>query len=240
LFTSYPKDNFVRDKISSIALAALLLAGILASLGSTGGDESAGGGDEVGGEPGGSEADDVDSIEIVPGLTEDFAVKVLVTNNSSKTSNYLIEWRVKDAAGVQVGDGTALINYVEPDTTAEDTDIFAGLSSAEGTPEVVKVDRSASSIDAGELAEVELIDSVASSIGRDVNLRVTNGSSGRSDYSITVGFFDAAGLRYSTGLTSISNVDPDGGQAQDVLTDVGDHDRYSSARVVAVQRTASL
>ena len=72
------------------------------------------------------------TVDTIGGVT----VPVTVTNHSSKTSNYIIEFEIDDAAGTKIGDGIASTNNLAPGQKAQIDGI--GMPST-GTPATVKL-----------------------------------------------------------------------------------------------------
>lgn len=71
-------------------------------------------------------------------------VPVTVVNHSSKTSNYIIQFEVDNAAGTKIGDGFASTNNLAPGQKAELSGIAIATGGAPTVVKLTKVDRYAS------------------------------------------------------------------------------------------------
>jgi hypothetical protein len=72
-------------------------------------------------------------------------VPVAVTNHSSKTSNYIIEFEVDNAAGIKVGDGLAATNNLTPGQKAQLSGAAMGSGDGGTSVKLTNVTRYASS-----------------------------------------------------------------------------------------------
>jgi hypothetical protein len=70
-------------------------------------------------------------------------VKVRITNNTSKRSNYMVSLNLETADGTKVGEGSAMSNNIDPGQVAEE-DVFATSSGEFAKCTVKNVERFAS------------------------------------------------------------------------------------------------
>ncbi len=89
-------------------------------------------------------AADVTIDKFTVGAFGDVTVPVTVVNHSSKTSNYMVELEIDDAAGTKIGDGIAGTDNLAPDHKAVLSGIALSVNGTPATVKVVKVTRYAS------------------------------------------------------------------------------------------------
>jgi hypothetical protein len=71
-------------------------------------------------------------------------VPVTITNHSTKTSNYIIEFEVDDATGTKIGDGLSSTNNLAPNQKAQVSGVALSVEGQAATLKLTKVTRYAS------------------------------------------------------------------------------------------------
>lgn len=205
----------------------------------SGSDVDAGSGDaivvdtvpDIGGES--DEVDDVAPCEFVDAET----VRLDVTNNSSKQSNYIIDVNFLDDAGQRVGDEPFLLNHLRPGERAVERK-FVFDSGGGVSCEIADVERFASRAvdDVSDVScEVDGVD-----FANDLKARfvATNNSSEVSDYLIDAAFIRDE-IRIGTSFGSIDNVRPGESAPGDGFSFAPGPDTGVTCEVIHVERLAS-
>jgi hypothetical protein len=167
---------------------------------------------------------------------------VTVTNTSSEASDYLLTVVVESADGSQQLDSTTgSVTRLEPDQRAEADLIFFEEYQEGSVCRVTEVSRTASD-DLGDEAEdvgepeCRADDSLDSTGG---SVSVSNSSSERSDYSVTIALESADGSeQIDTTFVSFTGIEP-GQSANEELYFFEPYPAGATCRVIEVYRSAS-
>jgi hypothetical protein len=132
----------------SVAAAGVLFVGCedVNTSGSGAGGSTPGHSEKATEAPKKSSADD--DVKLVKCGTDDYGqfpqAELKVTNRSSETSNYLIQVEFLDGDGTRKAEGTAALNNLAPDQSADEKAVGLSKAPADLTCKITKVSRYAS------------------------------------------------------------------------------------------------
>ena len=172
------------------------------------------------------------SAEVVEGRFGEPLVQVSLTNPSTVTTSYLVEWTLAEAeAGATPVSGHTIIGDVSPGEQAEEVvDAPRDVSLADAVT-VVSVTGEALEPTQDDV-DVVVADSGPTTNGRELTLTLTSHNEHPTNVRVRLGFYDAAGVRYASTALTLSDVAPMTTSQQDVQV-LGDHHRFASVRPLA-------
>jgi hypothetical protein len=192
-------------------------------------------------------SDDVGEPECTEDSFGDTGGFVTVTNTSSEESDYVISVVVESPDGkTQLDSTTASVQRLEPDQRADAKLVFFEEYQADSVCRVTEVSRTASG-SATSFGSEDAIEDVGepTCTGDDTldsttgSVSVTNSSSERSDYSVTVALESADGSeQIDTTFVSFTGIEP-GQSATEELYFFDPYPAGATCEVIEVLRTAS-